>query len=100
MSFYNDVEHWKPPNNIYPTWDDVCRFVQSRTSHKSKPRLTTTQATYQMATFVHDVWTAGDGCPMSVIGISKKFTEKVRPIFERYKKGDIIDKKQPQKEKC
>ena len=62
--FYTDKEPWTPPNNVYPTWNDACRFVWSRTSLKKD--CTVKEATHELSYFVHDVWMAGDGCPFTV----------------------------------
>ena len=91
IHFYYDKEYWSPPTNSYPTWDDVCRFISSRTSNS--PRLTVTEATQQMATFVGDIWLAGDGCPLSKAAIYKLYMEKIRPIEVRYRKGDSDNSK-------
>ena len=37
---------------------------------------------------MHDVWTAGDGCPSSHTRIRQLYAEKVKPVFENYKRGD------------
>ena len=88
IPFYNDTEYWSPPNNLYPTWDDACRFVMSRTGQNAKPRMTAAEASKKLANYVHEIWTAGDGCPISVYGIQKLFTEKVKPIYDSYRRGD------------
>ena len=64
--YYIDTEHWSPSDISYPTWDDVCWLVLSRTNTGVADRMNEGDAVRQMAKFVYDIWTAGDGCPKSV----------------------------------
>ena len=74
--FYIDTEHWSPSNISYPTWDDVCRFVVSRTKTGVVDRMNESDAVRQMAKFVYDIWNAGDGCPKSLITLSNNTLRK------------------------
>ena len=72
FSFYSDKEVWTPPNNSYPTWDDVCRFIWSRTTRTAQTctkKMNIQDAVNDLAKFIHDVWVAGDGCPFSTTHI-------------------------------
>ena len=95
--FYNDQEYWSPPTNCYPTWDDACRYVSSRTCHSATPRLQVNDAAYRWAQFVHDIWTAGDGCPLTVGRISSIYTQNVKPVFKSYKYGSLSIKRSHKK---
>ena len=61
-----DAEDWSPSNISYPTWEDVCRFVVSRPKTGVADLMNKGDAIRQMAKFVNDIWTAGDGSPKSV----------------------------------
>ena len=83
-SFYDDDEPWTPRRDEYLTWDDAIRYYISRTKNGKRLK---GDVIAELSKFVHDIWSAGDGCPKTYRGISYQFEHKVLATYLRFRKN-------------
>ena len=98
MSFYNDSGPWTPPNNSYPTWDNVMRYYMSRVHSPGLGPGPVSKRTVQtspdkvindLALFCISAWESGDGCPKKLNAVKDQFKAEVLHNYQKYRKGDI-----------
>ena len=98
MSFYNDTSPWTPPNNSYPTWDNMMRYYISRVHSPSLGQGSVSERTiktspdqviHDLALYCITVWESGDGCPKKIKAVKDQFKSEVYPVYQKYRKGDI-----------
>ena len=99
MSFYNDSGPWTPPNNSYPTWDNVMRYYMSRVHSPglgpvSKRTIQTSpdKVINDLALFCISAWESGDGCPKKLNAVKDQFNPKVFHVYQKYRKGDTFNR--------
>ena len=54
-------------------------------------------AMLELAEAVHKIWKAGDGCPKSVTNIITQFERSVYSQYQKYRKGDGVNKDKQKK---
>ena len=98
MSIYNDSGPWTPPNNSYPTWDNVMRYYMSRVHSPGLGPGPVSKRTVQtspdkvindLALFCISAWESGDGCPKKLNAVKDQFKAEVLHNYQKYRKGDI-----------